>query len=394
MILPAASARRLFLGAQGLLDDPGRKATKASVAKLITRLGFLQMDTINVVERAHHLTLHTRMGGYRQEQFTRLLEKDRLLFEHWTHDASAIPVEWFAHWKLRFKRDRERMKTHAWWQYHFRGVDGDEVVEQVLARITREGPLKSADFEHPEKRGPWWGWKPQKAALEFLWRCGELAIARRVNFHKVYDLTERVLPQHHGLPEPEEDDHIHWACTTALERLGAGTPKEIADFWGAIEIAPAKAWCERQAKAGLVVAVSLEASDGSKPRAGYAFSDWESRLKKLPDTPDRLRLLCPFDPVLRDRARALRLFSFDYHFEAFVPEKKRIFGYFVLPILEGEIITGRLDPKFHRDRRLLEIKSLWWEPGIKATKTRMRALQGAVEELASFIGAEDYTLGC
>ena len=119
------------------------------------------------------------------------------------------------------------------------------------------------------------------------------------------------------------------------------------------------------------------------------MADWETRLKNLPDAPDRTRLLCPFDPVLRDRARALRIFGFDYRFEAFVPDGKRAYGYFVLPILEGEKIVGRLDPKFHRNQSLLEIKGLWWEPGVKATKARKKALEAAIERLANFIGATE-----
>lgn len=376
------------MGAQGLLDDPEGRATKTSLAKLIRRLGFVQMDSINVVERAHNLTLHTRLDGFSQAQFARALEQDRSLFEHWTHDASAIPVEWFSHWKPRFRKDRARIQGNAWWQYHFRGVEGGQVVAQVLERITREGPLKSADFEHPEKRGPWWGWKPQKAALDFLWRTGELAIAKRVHFHKVYDLTERVLPHAQAEPEPDEEAHIHWACSSALERLAVASPKELADFWADLDIAQAKAWCEREARAGRIAAVSVESADGSRPRAAYAAVDWEARLKRLPDAPDRTRLLCPFDPVLRDRSRALRVFGFDYRFEAFVPDGKRAYGYFVLPILEGERIVGRLDPKFHRDQGLLEVKGLWWEPGVKATRARKKALEAALERLAGFIGAE------
>ncbi len=392
--IPPIAARRLLMGAQGLLDNPERAATKASLAKLIKQMGFVQMDSINVVERAHHLTLHTRLDGFDQAQFIRALEMDRSLFEHWTHDASAIPVEWFPHWKPRFRKDKARIQGNAWWQYHFRGVDGDQVVAQVLERITQEGPLKSVDFEHPEKRGPWWGWKPQKAALDFLWRTGQLAIAKRIHFHKVYDLTERVLPNHHFAPEPNEEAHIQWACSSALERLGVASPKELADFWAVLDVAQAKEWCEREVKAGGLEAVMVEGAGGSAPKAAFARADWEKRLKALPDAPDRIRLLCPFDPVLRDRARALRIFGFDFRFEAFVPPGKRAYGYFVLPILEGEKIVGRLDPKFHREQSLLEIKGLWWESGVKATKARMKALEAALERLAIFIGAENYELSC
>nr|WP_279341466.1 crosslink repair DNA glycosylase YcaQ family protein [Geothrix sp. SG200] len=354
-------------------------------------MGFVQVDTINVVARAHDLTLSSRLDGYRPEHLRKLLEDRRSLFEAFTHDASAIPTAWFGHWKPRFARDRERIHAHAWWQHHFRGTDGARVVGDVKARIEREGPLKSSDFEHPEKRGPWWGWKPQKAALDFLWRSGELMIPRREGFQKLYDLTERVLPDHHALPCPNPEAHVEWACASAAERLVVFTPKELAEFWASIEAAEAKAWCDRAAKAGRIVPVAVEGADG-EARPAFALADWEKRLAKLPDPPERTRLLCPFDPVLRDRARALRRFGFDYRFEAFVPEPKRQYGYFVLPILEGERFVGRLDPKLHRDRGQLEVRGLWWEPGIKATKARKRGLDEALERLATFVGAEEILL--
>ncbi len=385
--LSASTAQRLFLGAQGLLDDPSRRATTVSVQALIERLGFVQMDTINILARAHDLTLFSRLDAYRPEQLKKLLETKQGLFESFTHDASAIPTVWFPHWKPRFARDRERMQAHAWWQHHFRGTEAGQVVRDVLARIAEEGPLKSSDFEHPEKRGPWWGWKPQKAALDFLWRSGELMIPRRDGFQKVYDLTERVLPGHHALPCPDAAEHLEWACATAVERLWVFTPKELADFWGAIEAAEAKDWCAAAAKAGRIVPVQVESVDGEL-RPAFALADWEARLAKLPDPPECTRLLCPFEPILRDRARALRRFGFDYRFEAFVPEAKRQHGYFVLPILEGARLVGRLDPKLHRDCGLLEIKGLWWEPGIKATKARKHGLEEALERLAGFVGAE------
>jgi len=386
-LVSASAARRLFLGAQGLLEDPARRATTASVQGLIERLGFVQLDTINVLTRAHDLTLFTRLDGYQPEQLRKLLEDKRSLFEGFTHDASAIPTAFYPHWKPRFLRDRERLGTHAWWQHHFRGTDGAGEVAAVKARIEREGPLKSADFEHPEKRGPWWGWKPQKAALDFLWRCGELAIPRRIGFQKVYDLAERVLPQPHALPCPAPEEHLDWTCTSAAQRLWVFTPKELADFWASLEATQAQVWCATAAKEGRLVPVQVEGADGVL-RSAFALADWERRLANLPAAPVRTRLLCPFDPILRDRARALRRFGFDYRFEAFVPEARRQYGYFVLPILEGDQLVGRLDPKLHRDSGLLEIKGLWWEPGIKVTKARQRGLVEALERLAAFVGAE------
>lgn len=386
--LSASDAARLLLGAQGLLDDPSRRVTAPSLQAVIERLGFVQVDTINVLARAHDLTLFSRLDGYRPEQLKRLLEEKRSLFESFTHDASAIPTAWFAHWKPRFDRDRTRLQAHAWWQHHFRGTDGARVVADVKARIAQEGPLKSSDFEHPEKRGPWWGWKPQKAALDFLWRTGELMIPGREGFQKRYDLTERVLPDHHALPCPDPAEHVDWACATAAERLWLFTPKELADFWASIEAPEARAWCASAAKAGRLVAVQVASADGAL-RPAFALADWEARLAKLPEPPDRTRLLCPFDPILRDRARALQRFGFDYRFEAFVPESRRQYGYYVLPILEGERLVGRLDAKVHRDRALLEVKGLWWEPGVKPNKTRTRRLDEALARLAAFVGAAE-----
>ena len=388
----AGQARLLLMGAQGLLDEPARAATPAALRRLITRMGFVQLDSISYVERAHHLTLVSRLDGYRREHLARLLERERALFEHWTHDASAVPVEWFAHWKPRFERAGARIRASLWWRERM-GASPERIIDAVRERIAREGPLRSQDFEHEGPRdgsSAWWGWKPQKAALEYLWRTGELSVARRENFQKVYDLTERVFPEQHRAPRPSHDEHVEWACSTAIERLGVATPKEVADFWAAIEPAEARAWCERAQREGRVVAVVVEAhggAKGGKPRAAYAVPDWERRLTSLPEPPKRTRLLSPFDPVLRDRARLGRLFGFDYRFEAFVPEPARRFGYYVLPVLEGDHLVGRIDPKLHRDEGVLRIRRVFWEPDVRVTRARRKGLEEAAERLARFVGA-------
>jgi len=390
----AEEARLLLMGAQGLLEDPERAATPKVLGRLVEQMGFVQLDSINVVERAHHLTLASRLDNYRHEHLSRLLEKERRLFEHWTHDASAVPVKWFAHWKPRFERARARiLDSSSWWRERM-GDGYARVVEHVRERIEREGPLRSSDFEHERQGGAagWWEWKPQKAALEFLWRTGELTVARREAFQKVYDLTERVLPLQHAAPRPTEAEHVEWACSTALERLCVATPKELAEFWDAIEIADAKAWCESAAREGRVTPVLVESLDGSKPRAAYAVNDWKKRLLKLPAPPARTRLLSPFDPVLRDRARARRLFGFDYRFEAFVPGPKRVHGYYVLPVLEGERLVARLDPKFERREGVLKVRRVYWEPGVRVTRQRAKELERALARLAGFIGAEKFSL--
>jgi hypothetical protein len=213
-------------------------------------------------------------------------------------------------------------------------------------------------------------------------------ITRREKFQKVYDLTERVLPHHAPLAHPSEAEHIEWACRTAFERLVIATPKEIADFWHAITFTQARQWCEQAAKSGEIIAVTIAATNGEKPRASFALSDWQTRLRKLPEPPERMRLLSPFDPVIRDRARVQRLFGFDYRFEAFVPEPQRRFGYYVLPMLEGEQLVGRIDPKFQRERGTLEVRQVYWEPNVKVTKARRKKLDEALARLANLIGAE------
>ena len=376
------------MGAQGLLAEPARAATARGLLGLVERMGFVQLDSISYVERAHHLTLFSRSDGYRREHLARLLERDRSLFEHWTHDASAVPSRWFRYWKPRFARAGERIRSNRWWMERM-GGEPEKVVDAVRARVAREGPLRSQDFEH--ERGAstaWWGWKPQKAALEYLWQTGELMVARREKFQKVYDLTERVFPEGHRAPAPSEEEHAEWACSTAFERLVVATPQEVAEFWDALTPAAARAWCEGAARAGRIHSVLVEPYGGGRPRAAYALADWRRRLEGLPEPPARTRLLSPFDPVLRDRARALRLFGFDYRFEAFVPEAARRYGYYVLPVLEGDRLVARVDPKFQREEGALKVRRVFWEPGVRVTRRRAKGLGEAAGRLARFLGAE------
>ncbi len=392
--VPTATARRLLLGAQGLLDDPRRKATADALYDVVERMGFVQIDSINVVERAHHLTLAARFQSYQPRLLARLLERDRRLFEHWTHDASAIPTIWYPYWKVRFERYRRRVLEHPWWRERV-GPDPERVVDHVRERIAREGALMTRDFEDERPEGTdkaWWGWKPQKAALEYLWRTGELAIAGRASFHKVYDLASRVLPAADAAPRPSDEEHRDWACRSALERLGIASADELAGFWRAVSLEEARAWCQDAAAAGEIAAVQVESADGSRPRASWAVPDWEARAAALPPAPPRIRLLSPFDPILRDRKRTLRLFDFDYRFEAFVPGEHRVHGYYVLPILEGERLVGRLDPKLHRERGTLEIKNLWWEPGVRDSKGRRASLEAALDRLVKLVGAERWEI--
>jgi uncharacterized protein YcaQ len=389
----AAAGRRLLLGAQGLLDAPGR-ATSASVYDLVLRLGYVQIDSINVVERAHHLILAARLRGYRGSLLAGLLERHRLLFEHWTHDAAAIPTVWFPHWHDRFDRYRRDLPRRSWWRARMGGQPEAEIA-RVRARLERDGPLLARQLATERGRGAaaaWWGWSPQKTALEFLWWTGEAAIAGRRGFHKLYDLTARVLPDAAAVPRPGPEEQVDWACRTAIERLGVATPAEIAGFWQALPAAAARAWCGEAAARGEIAAVELESADGSAPRAAFAVLDWQARARAEPAHRSRIRLLCPFDPILRDRRRALRLFGFDFRFEAFVPAAQRRHGYYVMPLLEGERLVGRIDPKLHRAAGRLEVRSVRWEAGARPSRRRRAALDAAVGRLAALVGAGRWEL--
>jgi uncharacterized protein YcaQ len=348
-------------------------------------MGFVQVDTVNVVARAHHLTLASRLDGYRPRHLTRLSEEHRALFEHFTHDASMIPAGFLRYWKPRFRHYEAGYRTKSWAVGRL-GKDPDGLIAHVVGRIREEGPLMSKDFQH-DRRGKqsWWGWTPQKAALEFLWGIGTLTVSGRRDFHKLYDLLERVFPE--PCVEPDEEEFVDWACSSALDRLGVATPGEIAAFWNSVRPRNATAWCRRASGEGRIREVSVEAADGSAPRRAFAVNDWEGRLHRAPEAPRRIRLLSPFDPVIRDRRRLSRLFAFDYRVEIFVPPAQRKYGYYVMPILEDERLIGRLDPKLHRDRETLEIRGVWWEPGIKPTRQRRRALADAIERLAALVGA-------
>lgn len=382
--VPNRAMRRLVLERQGIA--PTRRGfDKARLLELIEQLGYVQVDSINVVERAHHLILFSREPRYRRELLTELLERDRLLFEHWTHDACILPASHFPHWRHRFddpsagvlgRHSKSRM-----------GRNADALLDAVRERIRREGPLRTRDFENAAnvERGSWWGWTREKAALEYLWLSGELGISHRVDFQKAYDLIERVVPARERRRRVTRAASLDWKCSEALTRLGAATPAEIAAFWDSYSLAEARSWVETEEAAGRLVEVAIETADGSKPRTRFARPDLEA----APAAPRRMRLLSPFDPVVRDRKRTAWLFGFQYRIEVFVPAARREYGYYVLPILEGDRFTGRIDLKTDRKAGRLEVKGLWWEPGIEATPARKQALKRCLDRLARFVGVPE-----
>ena len=383
-------ARRLFLDLHGLSEPVHRTLGNAELTDRIERIGFVQVDSVNTVERANHMILHARNRTYRPKQLAQLLEKDRALFENWTHDASIIPTKFYPYWGPRFRRTAVHLRER--WR-KFRRPGFEKETDSVLERIAASGPVMARELggDAPKRAGGWWDWHPGKTALEYLWRTGTLAVCRREGFQKVYDLTERVIPDAHRAGEPDEADALDWACRSALDRLGFATPVEIAGYWGTVGAAEASDWCRANLGNGLRQ-IDVASANGSKPRAAYAFEDAMDRVADAPDPLPLLRILSPFDPMIRDRNRARRLFGFDYRIEIFVPADRRRYGYYVFPILEGDRFVGRVDMK-HRRREdgALHVTGLWPEPGVHFGKARMWALEAALERLRRFSGAAAVT---
>jgi len=389
LTLSNRTARRLFLERQGLSAPPRNKLDDAGLLALIEDLGFVQVDSIKTVARAHDMILFARNQTYRPAQLVRLLEKERSLFEHWTHDAAVIPTAFYPYWRHRFARE-EALLLERWRKWRRPGFEA--VFQAVLERVAGDGPTLSRDLGEKIKKpaGGWWDWHPEKTALEFHWRTGALSICRRQGFQKVYDLTENVVPEAALSETVPHDEYVDWACRSALERLGTATSGEIAAFWDHVTPTEAAAWCAAERDAGRAVDVLIESADGSKPRKALAAASLEEILARLPEPPARVRFLSPFDPLIRDRKRCLRLFGFDYRIEVFVPAAKRRYGYYVFPILEGARLIGRIDMK--RDGAALSVINLWPEPGLRLGSGRTDAIIAELERHRRFIGAERLVL--
>jgi uncharacterized protein YcaQ len=382
-----ADARRLFISRQGLCREPGRMLGKQALADTITSLGYVQVDSINVVERAHHHILFSRSQTYRKRDLATLIEKDRLLFENWTHDASIIPSEFFPFWRHRFERERQRLRTR--WKDHFGKENFDRDIAMVRERIERDGAVMTRDFEGDKPSTGWWDWHPAKAALEYLWRTGELAIARRDGFQKVYDLAERVIPAEHWDRRVEHREFVDWACREALQRLGMGSRGEIAAFFDLLSPQDVEDWiAENRAD---LIPVKAETVNGSRGGPSYMLAQHEHLLDDIPEPPRRVRILSPFDPLLRNRNRTERLFGFFYRIEVFVPEAKRKYGYYVFPVLRGDRIVGRIDMKADRNEDALAVRAFWKEPGVRASNALQTDIEAELERIRRFSGVSKTT---
>ncbi len=357
----------------------------ADLEGVLDGLGFVQIDSVNTLARAHDLILWSRRGQYRPKALEHLVARDRAAFEHWTHDAAVIPMQFYPMWQLKFARDEARMRAR--WPAARRQGWQDEI-EQVLRHVTDNGASSSRDVGDGDTKGSsgWWDWQPSKTALEFLWRSGQLAVCHRKGFRKFYDLSERVIPATSRAKRYDNDEIIDWAMSEALRRLGFGTSGELAAFFDIVTRDEARDWCAAALAVGTIIETDIELADGSLRRS-FVTETTLNEAAALPQPSARVRLLSPFDPALRDRARAERLFGFRYRIEIFVPEAKRQYGYYVFPVLQGNRMIGRLDAQ--RQGNTIAVRTFWPEAGVRMGKARTARLKSELERVGHLAKVQD-----
>ena len=376
--LSNSEARAVMIAAQGLCQRLRAAAKKSDVLKAIRRMSALQIDTIHVVARSPYLVLWSRLGDYEHGWLDELLAKGEI-FEYWSHEACFLPIEDYPLYRHRMLDARSMgwKYSHEWITAHRKEV------ERVLAHVRQHGPVRSSDFARTDgKAGGWWEWKPEKRALEMLFTAGELMIARRHNFQRVYDLRERVLPSWDDSKLPSKEETRRTLILKAVRSLGIAKARWVSDYF-------------RTDKRETTAATVDLADRGELLRV--KVTGWEEDAFVHPDNrklmeqassgklrPGLTTLLSPFDPLVWDRARAREIFGFDYRLECYTPAPKRRYGYFTLPILHRDKLIGRLDPKARRKEGVFEVKSLHLEPGVSINDELIACVARALKECAAW----------
>ncbi len=363
-------ARKLALLSQQVLGLPRTGKALDSTFNAISHLGYIQIDTISVIQRAHHHTLWNRNPRYGTDHLNKLLEQKKV-FEYWSHAAAYLPME---DYRFSLPNKESIARGRQLW------FDCDPAVKQgVLQRIRAEGPLQSRDFEnHGKTKLPMWEWKPAKYALEQLFMEGRLMVARRENFQKVYDLAERVLPDGLDVSMPTKEEFARKLILQYLDAHGFGDAAEIAYLRKGVK-KTVQHCLDSMAEDNELVRVSIQGHPGFTRVSSLDLLD-----RRLPLS--RLRILSPFDNLVIQRKRIKRLFGFDYQVECYVPADKRKYGYFCLPVLWNAKFVARLDCKADRKTGTLRIRNLVLEPGLRQKEAFARALARELENFMGFNG--------
>ncbi len=364
--LSIQQARKLVLLSQRLPPTKQNGSAIAATLSAIEHLGYIQIDTISAIERAHHHTIWNRNPRYKLSHLDRLLD-DKQIFEYWSHAAAYLPMR-----DYRYSLPRKQALANGD-QNHWYERD-EQLMKTVLQRIETEGPLMAKDFENNGNKSGEWRSKPAKRALEYLFMQGDLMVPYRVNFHKVYDLTERVLPADIDTSIPDSEEYARFLITRFLQANGLGQSVEIAYLLG-----NTKALITTTLQEMVIGGELLQVSVG---KMNYYVLPASLELLRKPLARSKLKILSPFDNLVIQRKRMQALFNFDYSLECYLPETKRQFGYFSLPILWNGKLAARMDCKAERKKALLHIRHLVVEPGLSKFDEFIGAL---CKELPSFL---------
>ena len=362
--LSLAVARRVALAAQGFCDPlPTGVPTRRHLRRVVGRTNLLQIDSVNVFQRAHYLPAFSRLGPYPMQLLDDLAFRgspsSRELFEYWGHEASLLPVA--LHPLLRWRMERARNLEEGWGGVLRAMRDRPEFVAEVLRLVQELGPVSAGDIREGERRerGTWWSWDDEKRALEYLFWSGQVMTSTRRSFERLYDVPERVLPAEIlNAPTPTREDAQRELVRLSARAHGVATERDLRDYF---RLGPADG---KQAVASLVEAGELLPVTVE----GWRHQAYLSPDAAFPRKVTRSALLSPFDPVVWERARTERLFGFTYRIEIYTPAPKRVYGYYVLPFLHGERIAARVDLKSDRKAGVLRVLASWLEPGCDASE--------------------------
>ncbi len=406
-VFPLAAAAALFVERQHLVRPLGQRLGGRTLERFVSDTGGLQIDSINVLDRAHQLTLWSRFGPFDRAALDRLLYRRRVLFEYWAHAACFVPSAHLNAWRRAMLDYRVR---HTGWSSWLR--KHGRLLDEIEGAIRERGPMGNADFERPArgKSGGWWSWKPATHALHHLWMTGRTLVHSRRHFQKRFDLAERVLPALSDMEPLDAKDFARWHVRRSLHAMGAATELDLRRYL-TFPSGPAtqrRATLHAMLRSGEVVEVALE---GERTK-WYALPEdlpaLERVARRRPGRPPSrgTAMLSPFDSFLWHRERTRKLFSFNYTIEVYVPDHKRVHGYYSLPILHEGRLIGRLDAKNHREERRLEVRRVHFERwfvnggpaplpewGAIEPESALEGVAHAVRSLAEFVGAERLALG-
>jgi uncharacterized protein YcaQ len=396
-IYPLSAVRTLALYSQRLVSANAGDScpSVATIQKTVEQLNYVQIDTLNLIQRSQYIALWSRLGNYAPTDFDRLIysPEERMLFEGVQSVAAIIPLKDYRYQLGQGDRGRESLLR--WYAHDLQVGRSRELVPMVLERIRREGALRTADFEYEgPKRGSWWDWKPAKIALEYLFVRGDLMIADRVNFQRVYDLTERVLPVWVDMTPPTLEERDRYWVEQGLIALGICLPTQIAEYGFHMRRAYPKALGAELLRQGVVVQVLATLADGEAHELVVHRDQLEALQKAVEGEikAQRTTFLTFFDSLFWCRGRDLQLWGYRNLLEAYLPEAKRQYGYFCLSILHKDRLVGRFDPKLERKTGVLRIKALYLEEGVEPEDELVSGVASAMRDFMRFHNASELVI--